>query len=202
MLGSAGGGGRPRPPPVPAGSGGDHSVRLPICMRSTFFGGFKEKIDHISITRIRRSENSSDFSSGTVPRSIADEFCFGPLRILVSSKSTISRYSILRYETTNLRFSQKGCTYWEPDCTPLHAPRTSTTGTAHGDESGFAFRLCSGVRAEGTGQASHGTSHSWAVACGSTWTIPRNFQFLTSREDSTSFLAPRTEVELSWAVVP
>ena len=40
-----------------------------------------DKIDHISLTRIRRSKNSSDLSSGTVPRSIADEF--SNLRILV-----------------------------------------------------------------------------------------------------------------------
>ena len=50
-------------------------------MCSTFFDGFMDKIDHISITRIRRSKNSSDLSSGTVPGSIADEF--SDLRILV-----------------------------------------------------------------------------------------------------------------------
>ena len=70
-------------------------------MCSTFFGGFTDKIDHISITRIRRSKNSSDLSSGTVPQSIADEF--SNLRILV--------IEVRDYQPH--RFSQKFYTFWE-----------------------------------------------------------------------------------------
>ena len=69
-------------------------------MCSTFFGGFMDKIDHISLTRIRRSKNSSDLSSGTVPRTIADEF--SNLRILV--------IEIRDYQPR--RFSQKCYTFW------------------------------------------------------------------------------------------
>ena len=40
----------------------------------TFFGGFKHKIDNISITKMIVLEISSDLERGAAPRSIAVEF--------------------------------------------------------------------------------------------------------------------------------
>ena len=76
-------------------------------MCSTYFGGFTDKIDYNSITERGASHFSSDLERGTVPRSIAVEKCEAPLIV------------IKIWHRHLLHFSQRWCTYWEPDCTHL-----------------------------------------------------------------------------------
>ena len=72
-------------------------------MCTAYFCSTTDKIDHISTTKRGASKNSSDLSWGTVPQSSAAELFEAPL--------LISEIQGLGF----VHFSQKWCTYWEPD---------------------------------------------------------------------------------------
>ena len=59
----------------------------------TFFGGFKDKSEVISLTERVSPENSSDLERGTAPRSIAAEFSGETRLVLELQRCQVTHFS-------------------------------------------------------------------------------------------------------------